>query len=116
MRYRHLFAAAVLAAAMTAGAAFAQPPEDVNAVWDAGSHTLTVTASHPVNDKTKHFVMAMTVTDGNKQIFTKRYTQQGTAQGFSEKAQLNGVKPGDKLTVELVCNIMGVATKEITVK
>ena len=39
---------------MAAGAAFAHPPTDVNASWNKGGGTLTVTASHQVNDRTKH--------------------------------------------------------------
>lgn len=116
MKYTKIFAAAAFAAVMTAGAAFAHPPTDINAAWDGGSKTLTVTASHPVNDKTKHFIMSMVVKDGSKQLLNKRYDAQGSEQGFSDKVQLNGVKPGDKLTVQLTCNIMGDGSKEITAK
>ncbi len=116
MKYKKILAAGIFTAIMTASAAFAHPPADISAAWDGASGTLSVSASHPVNDRTKHYVMTLVVMDGSKQILTKKYNEQATNQGYSDKVQLSGVKPGDKLTVELTCNIMGTGTKEITAK
>ena len=68
------------------------------------------------DDKTKHYVMSMSVSGPSGQLVSERYDSQGTNEGFSDTVELSGVKPGDKLSVELVCNIMGTATKEITIK
>lgn len=116
MRYKKILVAFIFAVVMSAAAAFAHPPTDISASWDKGSGTLSVTAQHPVNDRTKHFIMTMTVMDGNKQVLLKKYTEQPTNAGFSDKVQLKDVKPGDKLTIELTCNIMGGAAKELTVQ
>ena len=96
-----------LAAALTASAAYAQPPSNVSAVWNRDSATLTVTANHPVKDPAKHFVMLLTVKNGDKQIFSKKYTQQQSAETFKDTVPLTGVIQGDRITVQLVCNIMG---------
>ena len=91
---------------MAAGAAFAHPPTDVNASWNKGGGTLTVTASHQVNDRTKHYVMTLIV----------KYTEQQSNDGFSDTVPLSGIKPGTKLTIELICNIMGTTEKTITIQ
>lgn len=108
-----ILAAFVVMAA--AGAALAQPPGDISLSWDGASGTLSVSAQHPVNDKTKHFVMMMTVSKDGDALVTKKYTSQASDGVFSDKVQLKDVKPGDKLAVELTCNIMGTTTKEITI-
>lgn len=110
--------AALLAAlaVMATAAAFAQPPTGVSASWNKSDGTLTVTATHPVNDRTKHYVMALVVREGGNQILMKKYTEQYSNDGFSDKIPLSGIKPGMKLTVELTCNIMGTAEKTITVQ
>ncbi|MFR5880301.1 MAG: hypothetical protein ACLUEQ_05590 [Cloacibacillus evryensis] len=60
---------------MAAGAAFAHPPTDVNASWNKGGGTLTVTASHQVNDRTKHYVMTLIV-KRRQSITDEKYTEQ----------------------------------------
>ncbi|WP_455965209.1 hypothetical protein [Cloacibacillus porcorum] len=117
MRLRRGFAALFAAlTVMTAGAAFAHPPTDVNAVWNKDNGTLTVTAAHQVNDRTKHYVMTLVVKEGSKQLQMKKYTEQQSNEGFSNTIPLSGVKPGTQLTVELTCNIMGTSEKTITVQ
>lgn len=103
-------------ALLAAGAAFAQPPTDVNLAWDAASSTLSVTAKHPVNDGTKHYIMAMYISGGGKQLLAKEYGSQQSAETFSDSVKLDGAASGMKIKVELVCNIMGNAEKEITLK
>lgn len=110
---------AVLAFILTvaaAGQAAAHPPTNVALSWDGAGHTLSVKADHKVNDKTKHYVMSMSVSGPSGRLVSERYDSQETDEGFSDTVELDGVKPGDKLTVELVCNIMGTTTQEITVK
>lgn len=101
---------------MVAGAAFALPPTDVNASWNKGGGTLTVTASHQVNDRTKHYVMTLIVKEGGNQLLMKKYTEQQSNDGFSDTVPLSGIKPGTKLTIELICNIMGTTEKTITIQ
>lgn len=107
---------AFILTAAVAGQAAAHPPTNVKLSWDGAGHMLSVTADHRVNDKTKHYIMSMSVSGPSGQLASERYDSQGTNEGFSDKVELDSVKPGDKLTVELVCNIMGTATKEITIK
>ena len=116
MRIKMLAAAIAFAIIMTAAAAFAHPPEDLSLTWNKADNTLSVTASHIVNNKTKHYIMSLLVTDGNKQLLLKKYNQQSSDTQFSDKVVLQGVKPGTTLTVELTCNIMGSQLKSITVQ
>lgn len=101
---------------LSATAAFAIPPENIVLSWDSSSSTLSVTADHPVNDGTKHYIMAMYITSDGKQILTKEYRSQPSLEVFSDSVRLEGAAPGSVITVELVCNIMGNAKKEITLK
>lgn len=105
-----LFATALITFAPSA--APAHPPVDLSASWDAGSQTLSVTAHHGVNDTSKHYILAMSIFDGNKQILMKQYNRQESKDSFSDKVVLKGIKKGTVLRVQLMCNIMG--TGEVT--
>ena len=113
---KKLAALAFIITVALAGQAAAHPPTNMRLSWDGAGHTLSVTADHRVKNVTKHYVMSMSVSGPSGQLASKRYESQATSEGFSDKVKLDGVKPGDKLTVELVCNIMGTATKELTIK
>ena len=109
--------AAILCTAIFPAAGFAHPPKAPEVSWTASGHTLSVKASHIVNDPAKHYVIGFVVLDGSgKQIFTKQYTKQSSDKTFSDSAVLNGVNTGDTIKVRLVCNIMGTVEKEITLK
>lgn len=83
MRLRRGFAALFAAlTVMTAGAAFAHPPTDVNAVWNKDNGTLTVTAAHQVNDRTKHYVMTLVVKEGSKQLQMKNTRNSNPTKAF----------------------------------
>lgn len=116
MTIKKLAALAFILTVAVAGQAAAHPPTNVKLSWDGAGQTLSVKADHRVNDKTKHYVMSMSVSGPSGQLVSERYDSQGTNEGFSDTVELSGVKPGDKLSVELVCNIMGTATKEITIR
>ncbi|WP_143330667.1 hypothetical protein [Cloacibacillus sp. An23] len=101
--------------AVVAGQAAAHPPTNIRLGWDGAHGTLSVKADHRVNDKTKHYIMSMAVSGPSGQLVSERYESQQSNEGFSETVKLDGVKPGDKISVELVCNIMGSAVQEITI-
>ncbi len=109
-------ALAFIMTAAVAGQAVAHPPANIKLSWDGAGQTLAITADHAVNDRTKHFVMSLTVSGPSGQIAAERYESQATNEGYAASVKLDGVKPGDRLKVELVCNIMGSATKEITIE
>lgn len=105
--------AIMLCASFTA-TAFAHPPKNIEVTWIAATNTLSVKASHVVNDAAKHYVMGFVVLDSsNKQIYTKQYTKQASDKEFSDTAVLKDVKSGDTIKVRLICNIMGTTEKEI---
>ncbi len=116
MTIRKLAVLAFIMLAALAGQAAAHPPTNMRLSWDGAGRTLSVAADHRVNDRTKHFIMSMSVSGPSGQLASERYDAQQSDEGFADTVQLDGVKPGDKLTVELVCNIMGSAKKEITIQ
>ena len=67
-----------------ASAALAHPPKSVSCSWNGQTSTLTVTASHEVNDAAKHYVLTLTVLENGKQIVFKQYSKQDSAAQFSD--------------------------------
>ncbi|MDD4159341.1 MAG: hypothetical protein PHO18_00165 [Synergistaceae bacterium] len=100
---------------LSANLAFAHPPKNVTLAWDKASDTLTITADHSVNDPVKHYILTLTVFEGNKQLLLKQYNRQRDASGFSDSVILKGMKPGSSVRVQLVCNIMGSTESEIKI-
>lgn len=115
MKKTLLYAIAVMLILVSAGPSFAHPPKNVNAVWDKASETLTVTSEHSVNDPAKHYILTLTVFEGNRQLLLKQYDKQGAPGGFSDSVILQGLKSGSAVRVQLVCNIMGSTESEITI-
>lgn len=100
---------------LTAATAFAHPPKSVSASWDASGQILNVTAEHSVNDQAKHYVLSLTIFEGNKQLLQKQYSSQNSAERFSDRVALKGVPSGTKIRVQVVCNIMGATETEFTI-
>lgn len=90
-----------------ATAVFAHPPKAISVGWDAGNQILNVSAEHNVNDPAKHYVLSMTIFEGNKQLLQKQYTSQSSPEKFEDSVALKGIASGTVLRIQLVCNIMG---------
>ena len=110
-----IFVVAMLLIVASAGSVFAHPPKKANASWDKATETLTVTADHSVNDVAKHYILTLTVFEGNKQLLLKQYDKQSSPTVFSDSVILKGLKSGSVVRVQLVCNIMGSTETEITI-
>lgn len=115
MKKTSILAITALFMLLSAGQVFAHPPKSPAISWDKASETLTVTAEHSVNDPQKHYILTLTVFEGNKQLLLKQYDRQGDAGTFSDSVILKGLKPGSPVRVQLVCNIMGSVESEITI-
>lgn len=100
---------------ITAAAAFAHPPKSISASWDASTNILNVTAQHSVNDPAKHYVLSLTIFEGNKQLIQKQYTSQSSADQFRDSVALDGFTSGTVIRIQAVCNIMGSAEREFTI-
>ena len=100
---------------MSAGSVFAHPPKPATVRWDQNRETLQVSAQHNVNDPDKHYVLTMTIFEGNRQLLLKQYTRQDSADGFNDSVILKNVKSGSKIRIQLVCNIMGSSETEFTI-
>lgn len=115
MKKTLIYAITALLILVSAGSAFAHPPKNANLVWDKATKTLTVTSEHSVNDPVKHYILTLTVFEGNKQLLLKQYNRQGEPGRFSDSVILQELKPGSVVRVQLVCNIMGSTESEITI-
>ena len=110
-----IYVVAMLLVLASAGTVFAHPPKNASISWDKATETLTVTADHNVNDPAKHYVLTLTVFEGNKQLLLKQYDKQNSPVGFSDSVMLQGLKSGSVVRVQLVCNIMGSTEAEIKI-
>ena len=110
-----IYVVAMLLVIASAGTVFAHPPKNASIAWDKATETLTVTADHNVNDPAKHYVLTLTVFEGNKQLLLKQYDKQNSPVGFSDSVMLQGLKSGSVVRVQLVCNIMGSTEAEIKI-
>ena len=110
-----IYVIAMVLIVASAGTVFAHPPKNASIAWDKATETLTVTADHNVNDPAKHYVLTLTVFEGNKQLLLKQYDKQSSPAGFSDSLMLQGLKSGSVVRVQLVCNIMGSTETEITI-
>ena len=105
--------AAILFTALLPAAGFAHPPKNPEIGWNAATHTLTIKASHLVNDTAKHYVIGLVVMNGKgEQLVSKQYTKQTSDKIFCDNVILAALNSGDTVKVRLVCNIMGTAEKE----
>ena len=110
-----IYVVAMLLVIASAGTVFAHPPKNASIAWDKATETLTVTADHNVNDPAKHYVLTLTVFEGNKQLLLKQYDKQNSPVGFSDSVMLQGLKSGSVVRVQLVCNLMGSTEAEIKI-
>ena len=91
----------------SAGRAVAHPPKNIEVSWNKELQTLSVTAEHAVNDPSKHYILSMSILDGNNQLLVKQYTKQGSSREFSDSVVLKDIAPNTKIRIQLLCNIMG---------
>lgn len=115
MKKKAIIALVSAFALFSAAVAFAHPPKSISAAWNASQNKLTVTAAHNVNDASKHYVLNLTIFEGNKQLLQKQYTSQTSEDVFSDSFVLEGVPSGTKIRIQAVCNIMGAAETEFTI-
>lgn len=107
----------IVCTALSPTSALAHPPKDVSTVWNNNSKILTVNAVHAVMDNTKHYVIGLVILDANgKTIVAKHYPNQTSDKGFSDNVSLPSENTGDKITIRLICNIMGVIETDVTLK
>ncbi|NLV81466.1 MAG: hypothetical protein GXZ18_00450 [Synergistaceae bacterium] len=107
MKKKIILLIAVTAIFASACGVFAHPAKNVTVSWDKAQETLQISAEHHVNDASKHYVLSMTIFDGNNQVLIKQYTKQDSTEKFSDKVVLKGMNSGTKIRVQLVDNIMG---------
>ncbi|MDR3320850.1 MAG: hypothetical protein LBS93_00250 [Synergistaceae bacterium] len=105
---------AILTAAVSAGAASAQPPKSVFLSVAPGG-VLTVKVEHSVNDPQKHFINRIMVYVDDKIAAQRDYSSQTSADGHEDTFQLDALLPGSAIKVEAYCVIMGFATGAIKV-
>lgn len=107
MKKYTLIALAILFTLILVSESVAHPPKNMVVTWNKEQETLSVVAEHNVNDPNKHYVLSMSILDGNNQVLVKQYTKQNSPKEFSDSVVLKGLAAGTKIRIQLLCNIMG---------
>ena len=91
-----------------AGGALANPPSNVNLAYDQNSGDLIVTIGHQVDDPATHFIKEVTITQDNRVIADKFYTNQPDRTSFTYRynlPQLRGSRGEIQATAQ--CSLFG---------
>ena len=107
MKKHIILSVSIILMLFSVGKAVAHPPKNMGVSWNKEQKTLSVTAEHAVNDPSKHYILSMSILDGNNQLLVKQYTKQSSSKEFSDSVVLKDIAPNTKIRIQLLCNIMG---------
>src|SRR6185503_9815321 len=94
--------------------AFATPPTNIALSYDLANGVLHITADHPTQKITKHFIRKVTVSTNNGTPAVYYFPKQKDASQFAEDISLVA-KPEDVIHVDLLCSEGGSGQAETTV-
>lgn len=95
--------------------AFAHPPSDIVIKFDPSTKMLSTVIKHPVSNPQTHYIYKVDIGLNGREIQSIPFNSQKTSSEQIVEVQLEGIKPGDVLSVEGYCNLSGKLKKEITV-
>jgi len=85
----------------------ANPARKVTLAYDAQTRKLTATIFHPVKNVEKHYISAVTVMVGDKELEVKKLTKQATDEQEVVEFTLPDLPKGTEVTVKAKCNQFG---------
>lgn len=85
----------------------AHPPSKVDLDFNRETGILTVTAIHPVEDRTEHFIYLIEVKVNDENMVVQHFLSQLYAEKQVVPFFMHDLKAGDKLEVTAHCNIFG---------
>ncbi len=109
-------AALLLLTAALPVATRAHPAASIEHGFDMESKTLTLKVMHPTPKTDMHYLSSLKISLGDKELVTQYFTVQTDNQALEVKYVLPGLKAGDKLTVDTVCNVGGKYSAEIAIE
>ncbi len=98
------FSALILSAMMICSLpAWATPPESLMLEYDPAAGVLTISGSHPTQDRLEHFIRRAVVIRNQDEAKKFYVTRQDSASGFKFSVPFKA-EPGDQLQVEVFCS------------
>lgn len=82
---------------------WATPPESLMLEYDRAAEVLTISGSHPTQDRLEHFIRRAVVVRNQDEAKKFYVTRQDSASGFKFKVPFKA-EPGDQLQVEVFCS------------
>ena len=104
---------------LSASVAYAHPPSDIiisYVTYDSSAKTITAVIKHEVSNPEKHYIKKVDISLNGKEIATLKFTKQDNYLTQTVTYALEGVMPGDRISVEAYCSISGKLEKEIKVE
>lgn len=86
-----------------ASGAWATPPQTLELSYNQDKQLLTVSGSHPTQDRLEHFIRRIRVTVNQNEPVTTYLTRQDSPGEFKAVVALNA-QPGDTVKIEAFCN------------
>lgn len=99
-----------------AGSAAANPPNAIQARYDASRGELYVQVEHVVSDRTSHFIDSVTVSKNGTEVASESFDSQTSNRNQTLPPFKFPAAPGDKLTVTAKCNKWGEKSVTISVE
>ncbi len=93
---------------------YADAPKDVTIKYDSGSQTLSVTITHKSTFTGMHHIKTVEIKKNNAVVSTTNYDTQPKDVPFTYTYKVEAVK-GDKLEVNVACNLSGSKTATLSV-
>jgi hypothetical protein len=94
--------------------AFATPPTDLSLSYDLDAGTITAQGHHPTQDRFKHYIRRMVVTQEGQEPKTFYFTRQDSASEFKQIVSVK-LKAGDKAHVQVYCSQGGSSEADLVV-
>lgn len=94
----------------------AHPASSVALSYDAKTQLLSVNFEHSVKNPADHFISAVAIKIGGKEMITQNLSSQESAMGGSLVYKVSGLKSGSLIEAVTTCNKMGKKSAKLTIK
>ncbi|MBU1998524.1 MAG: hypothetical protein ABIG46_02460 [Candidatus Omnitrophota bacterium] len=98
----------------SAGVAFAHPPKSI--IVKVSNATLDVVITHPVAERTSHYIFNVTVKVNNQQAIEQKFTVQNDSDKQVALYYIPGLKKDDIIEVRASCNKGGDLSETVIVE
>ena len=93
---------------------FAAPPANITLSYNLDAGTITAQGRHPTQDRFKHYIRRMVLTQNHEEPKTFYFTRQDLASEFKQTVPLK-IKAGDKIHAQVYCSLGGSSEADLVI-